>query len=358
MDGVPEEFQKSLSGRDIELVEGAAKFEGANEISVDGASYQAKNIVIATGSRARRLPIEGFDLAVTSDDLLDLREQPKSIIFIGAGVITFEFTHLLARAGTKVTIVEIGPRPLPELDADVVAKLVEATEVLGVEILTGAETQSITAGDGKRIVTVKRNGAVSTIEAEVVANGAGRISNVDSLELDAADVRHKDSVIDIDEFLRSTSNPNVFAAGDAIIGPQLSPVASYEGRIVGHNLVNQTMRSADYRTIPSAVFAVPALASVGLTEEAANEMGLNFDARVNDMTSWRSAMTHAETHAFSKVLVEKGSDKILGAHILGHGAAEIIHLFSWAMKAGMTTTDIKEQIYVYPTFANDIKFLV
>ena len=118
------------------------------------------------------------------------------------------------------------------------------------------------------------------------------------------------------------------------------------------------MISADYSSIPSAVFTVPTLASVGLTEEKATAAGLKFDAKVNDMTSWRSSMTHAESAAFAKVLVEQGSNKILGAHILGHGAGEIIHLFSWAMKMGMTTKDIAEQIYVYPTFANDIKILI
>ena len=103
---------------------------------------------------------------------------------------------------------------------------------------------------------------------------------------------------------------------------------------------------------------MPNLASVGLTEQAANAAGLKFDAKVNDMTSWRSSKTHAETAAFAQVLVEVGSDKVFGAHILGHSAAEIIHLFSWAMKLGMTTQDIKDQVYVYPTFANDIKFLI
>ena len=150
----------------------------------------------------------------------------------------------------------------------------------------------------------------------------------------------------------------MFVAGDAGPGPQLSPVATYDGRIVGHNITNRAMRSPDYTPIPSAVFTVPNLASVGLTEQAANAASLKFDAKVNDMTSWRSSKTHAETAAFAKVLVETGSGKILGAHILGHAAAEIIHLFSLAMKLGMTTQDMKDQVYVYPTFANDIKFLI
>ncbi len=118
------------------------------------------------------------------------------------------------------------------------------------------------------------------------------------------------------------------------------------------------MLSPCCRPIPNVVFSVPALASVGLTEAAATQSGFKYEARVKNMTSWRSARTHAEGHAFARVLLETGSGKILGAHRLGHGAAEIIHLFSWVKKASMTAADIKDQVYAYPTFASDLKFPV
>ena len=357
VDGVPDDFRKSLENRNIQVAEGPAKFIGPHEVAVNGQEFVGKKTVIATGSKPRPLPIPGFEHAVTSDDILDLQEQPNSIVYIGAGVIGMEFTHVFARAGTKVTIIEMADRPLPGLEAEVVEKLVEATKALGVDIYAGAQTESIEKEGNQLKVSFSHGGQKKTVTADLVANGAGRIAAVEDLDLEAGGIEHDGFVINVDEYLRSQSNKDVFVAGDALQGPQLSPVASYEGRIVGHNLTNGSLISPDYSSIPSAVFTVPTLASVGLTEAAAKERGLKFDAKLNDMTSWRSSMTHAESAACAKVLVEQGSSKILGAHILGHGAGEIIHLFSWAMKMGMTTKDISEQVYVYPTFANDIKFL-
>ncbi len=358
VDGVPDDFRKSLENRNIQVAEGPAKFIGPHEVAVNSQEFVAKKTVIATGSKPRPLPIPGFEHAITSDDILDLQEQPNSIVYIGAGVIGMEFTHVFARAGTKVTIIEVADRPLPALEAEVVEKLVEATKALGVDIYAGAQTESIEKAGNQLKVTFSHDGQKKTVTADLVANGAGRIAAVEDLDLEAGGIEHDGFVINVDEYLRSQSNKDVFVAGDALQGPQLSPVASYEGRIVGHNLTNGSMISPDYGSIPSAVFTVPTLASVGLTEAAAKERGLKFDPKFNDMTSWPSSITHAESAACAKVLVEQGSNKILGAHILGHGAGEIIHLFSWAMKMGMTTKDIGEQVYVYPTFANDIKFLI
>ncbi len=358
VEGVPDDFKGSLDGRNIALAVGPAKYTGPHEIAVNGQTYIARKTVIATGSKPRILPISGFEHTITSDDILDLAERPASLVFIGAGVISLEFAHVFARAGTKVTIIELADHALPNLDADTVDKLMAETRALGVDIFTAAKTQSIEKSAGGFTVTFEHAGETKTVSAGCAANGAGRIPDVEDLDLEAGGIDHKGFAISVDAFLRSTSNADVFVAGDAGPGPQLSPVATYDGRIVGHNITNPDMRSPDYTPIPSAVFTVPNLASVGLTEQAANAAGLKFDAKVNDMTSWRSSKTHAETAAFAKVLVEVGSDKVFGAHILGHSAAEIIHLFSWAMKLGMTTQDIKDQVYVYPTFANDIKFLI
>lgn len=162
----------------------------------------------------------------------------------------------------------------------------------------------------------------------------------------------------VDDYLRSVSNTDVFAAGDVLATAQLSPLAGYEGKIVGHNVTREELRSPDYTSIPRAVYTVPALASVGLSEPEAAEKGLRFEARVNDMREWRSARTYAESAAYAKVLVEDGSHRILGAHVLGHGATEIIHLFVLAMKHGITAGELAETVYAYPTFSSDVRFLV
>lgn len=358
VDDVPEEFEKGLLKRGIEVVHGHARFVDGHTIAVKDRQYRGIKILIATGSKPRELAIPGFEHTITSDDILELRKLPNSLIFVGGGVISFEFAHVLARAGVKVTILEVVGRPLSTLEPEAVGRLVDETRRLGVEIITDVTTKAIDRhGDGYQ-VSFDYGGATYTVSADIVANGAGRVANVDRLGLDAAGVERDHSGIVVDEYLRSVSNPDVFAAGDVLGTPQLSALATYEGRIVGHNVSREDLIAADYHSIPGAVFTIPALASVGVTEAAANERGLKFDVHTHDMRDWRSARTHAETSAYAKVLVEKGSDKLLGAHILGHGAAEIIHIFALAMRHGITAKDLRETVYAYPTFASDIKFLV
>lgn len=359
VDGVPNEFAKSLESRGIDLLRGRAKFTGPNQLDVDGRTLEAGKIVIATGSKPRQLTIPGAEHLVTSDDLLEDSILPKTLVFVGGGVIALEFAHVFARAGTRVTILEAMPRLLPRLDTDAVAQLHKATQDLGVEILTNVTVEAIERVGEKLSVFFEHGGEKKNLAVDRVANGTGRIPNVENLDLDAAGVKHDGLRIDVDDALRSVSNSDVYVAGDALwSSPQLSPVATYAGRVAGENLVSGTRSVPYYGDIPSAVYAVPALASVGLTEDEAKEKGLAYEVKVNDMADWRSARTYAETAAWSKVLIDENTRQILGAHIFGHGAEEIIHLLSFAMKHGVTADVLKSSVYSYPTFASDIKFLV
>ena len=358
VEGVAQAFEDSLRARGIQVIHGLAQFVGPKTVSVNGRHYRGRKILIATGSRPRTLAIPGFEHTITSDDILEMKKLPRSIAFIGGGAIAFEFAHVLARAGVKVTIMEVMSRVLTGLDEDVVKKLVNATRSLGVEILTDGSVQNVVPTANGREISFVYHGATHAMTAEVVANGSGRVANTDALGLRAAGVQVDHSGIIVDEFLRSVSNNDIFAAGDVLATPQLSAVATYEGRIVGHNVTHDTMIQADYTNVPSVVFTAPALASVGLTESAARQRGAAFRLQVNDMRDWRSARTYAETEAYSKVLVEEKSDSILGAHILGHGAAEIIHVFALAMRHGIKASVLASTVYAYPTFASDIKFLV
>jgi glutathione reductase (NADPH) len=179
------------------------------------------------------------------------------------------------------------------------------------------------------------------------------------LDLDAAGVRHRGGRIETDEYLRSTSNPAVHVCGDVLsTSPQLSPIATYEGRIVGRNIVEGPVATPDYTSIPSCIYTVPALASVGLTEAKANELGRKIKVQANDMGDWLSTRTHNEPVAWAKVIVDEITDRILGAHIVGHGGEELIHLFALAMKFGIKAGQIQDTVYAFPTFAADIKHLV
>lgn len=359
VDGVPEAFADSLRSRGIELVTGRARFTGRNTIDVEGTILEAGKIVIATGSTPRPLAIPGAEHLITSDDILTDPVQPDRLIFIGGGVIALEFAHVLARAGTRVTILEAMDRLLPRMDADAVAQIARESERIGIELLTGVTVHEIAANGNQLEVRFQHDGENKSLVADRVVNGAGRIPDIAALDLDAGGVEVDGTRIKTDDHLRSTSNPDVYIAGDALwSSAQLSPVATYEGRLVGENIVNGDSRTPEYGHMPAGVYTVPALASVGLTEAEATDKGLSFAVKTNHMTGWRSAKTHAETAAWSKVLVEDETDRILGAHIVGHGAEEVIHLLSFAMQHGIAAAQLKDAVYGYPTFTSDLKFMV
>jgi glutathione reductase (NADPH) len=185
------------------------------------------------------------------------------------------------------------------------------------------------------------------------------VADLDGLDLDAGGIGHDGAKVAVDEHLRSRTNPAVYVAGDALwSSPQLSPLATYEGRIVGENIVKGDRLTPDYACIPANVYTVPALASVGMSETAAKAGGRDYAVKRNDMRGWRSARTYAETVAFAKVIVEKGSMRILGAHLVGHGAAEVIHLFAFAMKHGVNAEELAATVYAYPTFSSDLKYML
>jgi glutathione reductase (NADPH) len=190
-------------------------------------------------------------------------------------------------------------------------------------------------------------------------NGAGRIADIDHLALDTGQVRHRDGRIETDDYLRSVSNPVVHVCGDALTAsPQLSPIATYEGRIVGRNIVEGPVAKADYASIPSCVYTVPALASVGLTEAKAKALGHKIRVHSNDMTDWLATRTYAEPVAWAKVIVDAASDRILGAHVVGHASEELIHLFAFAMRFGITAGQMRDTVYAFPTFSADVKHLI
>jgi glutathione reductase (NADPH) len=353
--GIPSGME-GLAEKRGTVFRGTAKFTGPNTVDVDGTILEGDNIVIATGSKPRDLPIPGAELMITSDDVLSERDLPGEVVFIGGGVIAMEFSHVYARAGAKVTILEVAPRLLPRMEADTVAILQAQAERVGVTVNTGVKVGGVTEADGRLQVTYEHDGAARTVTADRVVNGAGRVANVEDLDLDAANVAHEGSNIAVDEYLRSTSNPAIWVVGDALSNsPQLSPVATYEGKIVGENIVNGPRATADYSALPASVYTIPAYSSVGLTEEQARGAGLNIRVSVNDMTGWFSGKSYAETAAWAKIMIDEDTDRIVGAHMIGHNGEDLINLFVLAIRNGITAADLKDTIFAYPTFSSDVK---
>jgi glutathione reductase (NADPH) len=358
--GIPESLTETLEERGVDLFRESASFVGPNAVKVGSRTIEAKQIVIATGSRPRPLPIQGAELMITSDEVLSGREQPGSVLFVGGGVIALELGHVYARAGTKVTILEVLPRLLPLLDEDAVEQIRQESERIGIDVYTGVKVLRVEKSNNQLRRTIfATNRKEQAIVSDRVVNGAGRIANVDHLDLEAGRVAHDNFRISVDEYLRSTSNPAVHACGDVLSGPpQLSPIATYEGRIVGANIVEGPKHTPDYASLPSAVYTVPSLASVGLTEAQAKEKGLKTKVTVSDMEYWFSTRTYAETKAWAKVIVDEETDAILGAHMVGHAAEELINIFGLAKKHGITATQLRDFIYAYPSFSSDIKHMV
>jgi glutathione reductase (NADPH) len=283
---------------------------------------------------------------------------PRTAAFVGAGVIGMELSHVLARAGCeRMVMLELGPRALPPADADAAAVLVEYGRTLGIELRTGVQIRSV-AREGARLA-VEVDG--DRIVVDRVFHGAGRVPRLDGLDLQAAGItldRDRGRVA-LDSDLRCTEDADVAIVGDAAPGlPQLSPLATSLGRLVGRNLVEDRHDAPDLAAVPSCVFTIPTLAQVGLTEDQAKERGIDFKVKRTDgMTGWISARTHHEACAFAKVLVGRDG-QIVGAHLLGHGAEEIIHLFAMAMRHRIGAAELAAGDAAYPTFSSDVKWLI
>jgi len=358
IDFIPAAMEDTARGRST-VYKGKARFKGPNSVEVDGTVIEADNFVIATGSITRPLTVPGAEYLITSDEVLSDRELPDEVVFIGGGVIAMEFSHVYARAGSKVTILEMMPQLLPRLDSDAVNAIRGESERIGIAMKTGVEVQRIEKSGDKLQVHFIHDGEQQFIEADRVVNGSGRIANVAELNLDGANIKYDGIRIEVDKYLRSVSNPSVWVAGDALVGSaQLSPLATYEGRIVGENIVDGAHRAPDYSVVPSAVYTVPSLSSVGMTEAEANQAGVDVEVHTSDMSGWFSARFYAETVAWAKILVEKDSRRIIGAHLVGHHGEELIHLFALAMRHGISADELGNDMYAFPTFAADITSMV
>ncbi|MCA6117566.1 NAD(P)/FAD-dependent oxidoreductase [Bradyrhizobium sp. WSM 1738] len=356
---IPAALARAMAKRQVEIIKGHGAFIGPDTIRAGDRELHAGHIVIATGSKPRPLPIPGAEFMITSDEMLSERELPRSVIFVGGGVIALEFGHVYARAGAEVLILEALPQLLPAMDADAVASLQVESERIGIRVRTAVNVKRIERTNSRLRVVFDHHDAEQTAEADRVVNGAGRVANVDTLDLAAGQVEHSNGRIAIDRHLRSDSNPNVYVCGDAVpSSPQLSPIATYEGDIVGRNIVEGPKHGPDYASMATSVYTVPPLASVGLTEAAARQKGLSVSVHTNDMLGWFTSKTYAETVAWSKVIVEQSTDRILGAHFVGHSGQELINIFGLAMRFGITASQIRGNVYAYPTFSSDLKHML
>jgi glutathione reductase (NADPH) len=357
---VPKRREEGLTRAGIAAFHGRGRFVGPNAVQVGDDALEGRYVVIATGQKPADLKIPGTEHLTTSDQFLELDELPKRILFIGGGYIAFEFAHVAARAGAQVTIVHQGARPLRLFDPDLVDQVVEGTRQLGVDVRLATEVVGVERSSGGLIVRASAFGQQRTFDTDMVVHAAGRVPEIDDLNLEAAGVEWNERGVTVNEFLQSVSNPAVYAAGDAAAsgGPPLTPVAGYEGVIVAENLLKGNHEKPNYLGIPTVVFTIPPLAAVGLSEGEAGKRGLKIRVKKEMTGGWYASRRVGETHSGFKVLVEEGPDRIVGAHLLGAQAEEIINLFAVAMRSGMRASDLKHMFFAYPTHGSNTPYML
>lgn len=359
---MPRRLEKGFHKLGIETLHGTAMFVGPRELRVGDRTLSARHIHIATGARPATLGIRGEELVTSSTGFLELPELPSRVAFIGGGFISFEFAHVARRAGaTEVTILHRGARPLVRFDPDLVDLQVARTRELGIDVRLESCVVEVARQRSDLRVTYEHGAGTSELACDLVVHGAGRIPDLDTLDLEAGGVEAGPWGIKVLSSMRSTSNLAVFAAGDCADtgAAKLTPVSAYEGRIATKNiLAGEDARHADYPPVPSVVFTLPPLAAVGLLEEEARSQGHDVDVRFRQTGSWYSSLRVAESHSAYKVLVERGSGRIVGAHVMGPGAEEQINLFAMAMGAGLTANQVKGVMFAYPSYASDIASMV
>lgn len=358
-DPVPGEREKSYAKQGITAFHGRARFTGRNTLEVGEATLKARHIVIAAGAEPVSLPIEGAEHLTLSDDFLDLEALPQRIVLVGGGYIGFEFAHIAVRAGADVTILNRGRQPLAGFDPDLVGLLMERTRALGVDVRLDHEVKAVRKNDRGFEVEAETTDGRVIVECDLVVHSGGRAPALEALNLDAANIAHENGRLTLDRCFRSISNPAVYAAGDAAGGPlPLTPVAALEAHAVVVNLLQDKQTMVDYTGIPSVVFTLPPLARVGLQEAEARAQGLRFRMKHESVPAWFTARRVNEPCYAFKVLVEEGSERILGAHLIGPDASEVINLFGFAMRNGLTTASIKHARFAYPTAASDIESML
>ncbi len=335
----------------VPVLRGHARFTSLHEISVDGKTYSAEKFIIATGSEPARPEIPGVEYGITSDELIHLNEQPARMVVVGGGFIGLEFGFALAWAGTKVTILQSGPEIAPALDPEIRAILLESAAKAGIAVKTHAKVMRIRSD---KSVETEIAGRAEKFSADQVLLATGRPSNVAPLNPGAAKIELDQSAVKVNEYLQSVSAPHIYAVGDSAGKRQQSPVAWYEGPIAAHNAIKGNERKVDFAVFPTAIFTIPAVGQVGLTEAEALKRGINAKASKLPYEYNPAAGVRNETDGMVKVVYEEGTERILGVQVIGAHAEDTIQIAAMAMNGGLKKSQVGTMHYVFPTFGGAI----
>lgn len=337
----------------FELVRGTASFADGGTLLVDGAPLTAERYLVATGASPAVPPIAGLEEAgyLTSTTALELTELPRRLVVVGGNYVGLELAQLFARLGSRVSLVEMLDRiaPFEEPQASAVIAGVFADE--GIEVVTGSPVERVERDGEDKIVVAGGH----RLAADEILVATGRLANTELLSLDRAGVETNErGQIEVDPTLR-TSNPHVFAAGDVTPAPQFVYVAAAMGATAAENALTDGERTIDYSALPRITFTSPQIAAVGLTDEQANEDGIDCSCRTLELRHVPRALVERDTRGIVKLVVERGDRRIVGATVVAEGAGDVILAAVYAVQFGLTLDQVVETWAPYLTMSEGLK---
>ena len=350
--------QYLLEKNKIDLFEGVGRIKLPNLVVVERNGEErvinAKNIIIASGSRPKHppnIPVDG-DKIITVEDALDLEEVPENVFIIGGGVLGVEFAQIFRSLGANVAILEKRQNLLPNFDREISTTLRRILEKSGIKIFTKVTSELANIKNNKIHLTFYVDGGKVDAFADKVVIAIGRRPNVEDLGLENIGVRFKDGFIEVDEHMR-TNIPNIYAVGDVVGGKMFAHAALAEGLVAAENIAGLKTR-IDRKTIPSCVYTMPEIASVGLSEDEAVNLGYKISIGKFPYIANGRALALNEREGFVKVIAEKETDEILGVHIIGPDASNMISEATIAMRLECTSEELGRTIHPHPTLSETL----
>ncbi|PPK85986.1 glutathione reductase (NADPH) [Neolewinella xylanilytica] len=353
---VPESSRAKMRDNGIETYQDYATFIDSHTLDVGGTRLRGEIIVLATGMRPAPLDIPGNEYLLTSDEFLEMDDLPAEMVVVGGGYIGTETAHIAHALGCQVTMIITEDEPLDKFDHDLAALLRQADEDRGIQYQINSKATAVRkAGDRFEVDVEDTAGQTTTLRTDRVIHCAGRVPNTKRLQLDKVGIETDEKQrIKVDDGLR-TNLDHVYALGDcAASGLPLTPVGTYAASVLNDNLFKGATRKVDYYPIPTVAFALPGMASVGMTAREAEASDRNLSVHYKVANDWFHARhRNAAVFAF-KLIVDDDRDVLVGAHLLGPGATELINLLYLVIRQEIPTSEIKRMIFAYPTAASTI----
>jgi dihydrolipoamide dehydrogenase len=342
----------------VDVAQGFGRIAGPGRVSVraaDGAetAYAAKNILVATGSAPRSLPGIEIDhkTILSSDSILELTEVPKSLLVIGSGAVGVEFASIFARFGSKTTVIEVLPRIVPVEDEEISRELAASFKRQGIAVYVDTKVEKVTRTDaGVEVLARTSGGKTETFRAEKMLLAVGRKPLSEKIGLEEAGVRTDRGYIMVDGMMR-TNVPGIYAIGDVVPTPWLAHVASAEGVVAAEHMAGKNPPPLNYDQVPGCTYCTPEVASIGLSEAKARERGYDVAVGKFPFSANGKARILNDTTGFVKIVAEKKYDEVLGVHIIGPRATELIGEAGAAMKLEATSEDLVRTIHAHPTLS-------